>query len=59
MDEITEALLFYYEEGWYYFDEEYMDEGACGPFTSSTEAILHAKWVDYAVKGIDMFWSEV
>ena len=28
--------------GWYYWEEEYPDEGSCGSFTTRTEAILHA-----------------
>lgn len=28
--------------GWYYWDQEYPEEGACGPFGSDEEAEAHA-----------------
>ena len=35
--------------GWYYWDEDYTDEGSVGPFGSCHEAEAHAREADYQI----------
>lgn len=35
--------------GWYYTDEEYADEGACGRFETKEAAVAHAEAGGYVV----------
>jgi len=48
------AVLVFYDEaydgpGWYYYDQEYPEDGSCGAFSSKEEAISHAESGDYEV----------
>ena len=36
-------------DGWYYYDDEYRDEGSCGAFTFKQDAIAHAESAGYRV----------
>lgn len=36
--------------GWYYVDDEYPEEGSCGPFNTRLEAVEHAEKSDYYVR---------
>ena len=36
--------------GWYYYDEEYPEEGSVGPFATREECVAHAETGDYAVR---------
>jgi hypothetical protein len=42
--------------GWYYYDDEYQDEGSCGAFATRQEAEAHAREAGYEVRLGD--WSE-
>ncbi len=35
--------------GWYYYDEDYQDEGSCGAFGTREEAEAHAKAAGYRI----------
>jgi len=39
--------------GWYYWDDEYRDEGSVGAFATREEAILHATDAGYRLAGPD------
>lgn len=53
------AVLVYWNEvcpghsgpGWYYYDDEYPDEGSCGAFATREEAVAHAEAAEYRVEG--------
>lgn len=49
------AIVFYCkkecgEPGYYYYDEDYQDEGVCGPFNTLEKATLHALDAEYKVE---------
>lgn len=57
-DDKQVAIVLYYRKayggpGWYYYDEDYQDEGVCGPFDTKEEAKEHAEEAGYKVEFIN------
>lgn len=54
MNRTTIAVVKWYDDtgdgpGWYYYDEEYQDEGVIGKFASREEAEEHAYAAGYQI----------
>lgn len=57
-DEPCIAYLIYYNEEWYYYDDEYPEEGVVGPFNNSLETMVHAIQCEYLVAGLAYWWCD-